>query len=82
MSKEVKVLSRDTAMKTLTSPMGRTYGAVKSKVLPGLFKIALVDGKPGDVPKELEGTFTKPFHAEQVIRAHISKLWDQAEDRK
>ena len=72
------VLTREEALENFTSPMDRTYGVVKDKKQPNLFKIALVDGRGGDIPKEFEGNFTKPLHAEQVIRAHLSNLWDMA----
>lgn len=83
MTKEANdVLTRDSALKNFMSPMGRKYGAIKDPKNPGLCRIGLVDGRPGDIPKEFEGHFTRPGLAEEAILSHLKKLWDQSDEVK
>jgi hypothetical protein len=77
MTKEAtSVLTRENSLESFVSPQGRKYGVVKDKVYPSLFKISLVDGRPGALPEELGGNFTKQTLAEEKLKSFLIKAWD------
>ena len=81
MTKEAsEVLTREAALKNMMSPMGRKYGAVKDVRNPSLCKIGRVDGRPGDIPRELEGNFTRVGLAEDTLQAFLKKQWDMSDE--
>jgi hypothetical protein len=63
-----------------TTATGRKIGVVNSES-HGLFKVALVDGKGGDLPDNLKGRFTGVRFAQEAIDAFVARTFSEVEAR-
>lgn len=69
------LLERTTAITNNTTPTGRELGVVMNREY-GLFRIRYVDNKPGDLPNNLNGLYTKHEYAASALRNYIREMWD------
>lgn len=74
-----EVLTREYGIANLVTPTGRSLGVAPWKVNPGLLQVVYTDSKPGSLPEELEGLFTKATVAETAIRAYVTRFWDESD---
>lgn len=74
-----KVLSRDEAITSNTTPTGRVLG-VKMLGEYGLYKVKYVDGRGGEVPAEVNGLYTKGEYARADMLRYLSEMWDMSEE--
>jgi hypothetical protein len=76
-----EVLSRETAIKNNTDPMGNTWDVVVCKTYPGLFRIQQRDGHAlGQPPAALRGHYTNKDRANAAIHAHLVTMWDKSDE--
>lgn len=74
----VKVLVRGDAVASNLTPTGRKLGVVP---VPGtaLVRIKFIDGKPGELPSELQQNFTSFPIAQRAINTYLNKFWDTSD---
>lgn len=69
------LLNSEEAIAQSMTPFGRQLG-VKMEDQYGLFTIAYVDGKQGDVPDRIAGRWTSRSACEIALTGYLRQLWD------
>jgi hypothetical protein len=75
-----QVLTREDGIANFVTPTGRSLGVIKETYNPALLKIAYLDNKPGDLPDDLKGHYTKVQLAEADLRKYVATFWDMSDD--
>lgn len=76
-----EVLTREAAIRSLTTPTGRKYKIVHWDENGALFTILSDDSVPGPLPKELDQQlFTSKFKAEEFLKGFLTKFWDISDE--
>lgn len=75
MDAKSELLTREVGLRDFITPTGRKLDAVPD-AQRSLFWIKFVDGKGGQLPQALAGSFTGKYRAEMAIREFITEFWD------
>ena len=74
----VNILDRQSAVSHNVSPTGRKLGVVPI-VGTASWRIKFVDGIPGEISSELQGTYTSFSRAQQAINMYLEKFWNKSD---
>lgn len=76
---ETEILTREKAAPQNILPTGRTVGLAHVRG-SGRYKLAYVDGKAGELPKEFAGEYTGINAASRDLARFVSTLWDISDE--
>jgi hypothetical protein len=73
-------LTREFGLANYTTPTGRKLGVVTEEYNPALLKIVYTDSKPGDLPDNLKGYYTRRHLAHDALMKYITAFWDMSDE--
>lgn len=76
-----KVLNKVEAIPEGLTPTGRKLGVRHVRGF-GMYEVAFVDGKGGEIPDELDSKFTSYERAQRYLESYLLRFWEKVDSKK